>query len=432
MSCEADGRSSGHHHKAACQGGSHGIALLYNPMKTPHRVRLQGAVAPLLILIFGVGFCREASAQSDDFEDGNDVGWSHYQPLKDFGAGGSFTVSGGLYRLSAPASPAPAVLGPQRIGSLRPDKIYTRARVQADITGWRTNINQAFGLIGRAAKLGLGTTEGYTYNYNSVSGFHQINLVQGEQATRQVNESAFPLNPADRYRMVFILTGEILVGRLYSITNSSIPLHSVAGMDENFQGGISGVFAYALTADHALDTRYDNYAADEPGPVRATVLDATPAVGEAPADPIASVSVRLANLETSVVPGSVGFRIDDQDATFELLEEPMGYRLVHTPTTALSHKVPHKARLTFTDDTGVQTFDWVFGPPTVASTPVLLASEALDAPPAPVTGARLDAATRTFTVPVSGAARFFRVSDGTRRRWSRTTLSGDQIVLTFE
>jgi len=374
----------------------------------------------------------ETLAQTDDFQDGNDTGWSHYHPLKDFGAGGVFAVSGGLYRLSAPASPAPGLLGPQRIGSLRPERTYSRARVEAEITGWRTDINQAFGLIGRAANLGLGTTEGYTHNYNSVSGYHQINFVQGEQPIRQVNESPFPLNPDHRYRMVFQLAGPILVGQVYSSTNSSIPLHTVAGMDDNFTEGISGVFAFALNAEHALDTRFDNYAAVVPGPLRATVRDASPAVGEEPTDPIASVTVRLANLETTIAPDSVRLEIDGKTAAFELVEEPMGHRVVHTPVSPLDPKAPHGARITFRDETGPQSFDWVFGAAEAPATPVLLATDTLGGTPAPVTDARLDAATRTFRMPMSGSLRFFRIADAQPRRWVRARIETDQLVLTYE
>jgi len=389
-----------------------------------------GGLALSLIGPLGTG---PLMAQTDDFNDGNDTGWSHYEPLNAFGAGGSYQVSGGLYRLSAPGSPAPELMGPQRIGSLRPEKTYTRARVQAEITGWRTDINQAFGLIGRAANLGLGTTEGYTYNYNSVSGYHQLNLVQNEQATRQVNESPFPLNPAHRYRMVFQLAGSILMGQLYSTTNASIPLHTVAGMDENFSQGLSGVFAFALTADHALDTRFDNYAADVPGPLRATVRDASPAVGESPTEPIASVTVRLADLETSVNPGSVRLEVDGKTADFELAEAPMGYRVVHTPSKPLDPKTGHKARIAFEDETGLQTFEWIFGAPEPpAPATVLLASDTLAGPAAPVTDARLDPATRTFSLPLSGTARFFRLTDTQTRRWVRTQIQADQLVLTYE
>lgn len=401
-------------------------------MKTPLHPRPLRSLTAVASLLAALCALPMLLAQSDDFEDGNDTGWSHYQPLKDFGAGGVFGVSGGLYRLSAPASPAPELLGPQRIGSLRPEKTYRRARIQAEITGWRTDINQAFGLIGRADKLGLGTTEGYTYNYNSVSGFHQINLVQGEQATRQVNESPFPLNPAHRYRMVFLMAERILVGQLYSSTNASIPLHSVAGMDENFEQGISGVFAFALTAEHGLDTRFDNYSAEAVGTLRATVLDASPAVGESPAEAIASVSVRLADLETSVVPETVRLEIDGKPAPLELTETPMGYRGEHTPAKPLDPKAAHRARISFDDESGPQSFEWVFGAPAAPAAPVLLSSDTLGGTPASVVDAKHDPGTRTFRVPLSGSARFFRVGDTRARRWNRFVIEGDQLAMTYE
>ncbi len=42
--------------------------------------------AILFVAHFGI-----ARAQFDDFNDGNDLGWTHYEPLAPFGAGGTFT-----------------------------------------------------------------------------------------------------------------------------------------------------------------------------------------------------------------------------------------------------------------------------------------------------------------------------------------------------
>jgi hypothetical protein len=124
--------------------------------------------------------------------------------------------------------------------------------------------------------------------------------------------------------------------------------------------------------------------------------------------------------------------LDGKTAAFELVEEPMGYRVVHTPAKPLDPKAPHTARIAFNDDTGPQAFEWIFGAPAAPVATVLLASDTLGGTPVPVTDARLDPATRTFRVPLSGTARFFRVADPQPRRWIRTEIQADQLLLTYQ
>lgn len=373
-----------------------------------------------------------ALAQTDNFDDANDTGWSHYNPLGAFGAAATFSYPGGAYRIAAPPSPAPADLGPQRVGSLRPEKTYTRLRVETDILDWNNDINQSLGLIARVGNLGIGTTTGYTYNYNTVSGFHQINLVLNEAPAMQVNESPFKVNPAHRYRMVFTLVGPQLLGQMFSATNASVPLHSVFGTDENHTEGTAGVFAFALNALGPVDVRFDNYVAAVPPKIRATLLDAAPVVGERPELPVETVAVRLASLETTIKPESILLEVDGQAAAFELLEE-LGYlRLVHTPAAPLDPARPHTAQVSFADDDGTQTFNWPFGAPAVVAPASLETAGSLGAAFQPAGGAVLDAPARTFRIPVQGTQRFFRVSDTTARRIIRSEISGDQLTITFE
>src|SRR2546430_9566807 len=54
---------------------------------------------------------------SDNFDDGNDGGWTRYDPLAPFGAPATFSFPNGGYRIQAPASPDPVVLGTGRAGS---------------------------------------------------------------------------------------------------------------------------------------------------------------------------------------------------------------------------------------------------------------------------------------------------------------------------
>lgn len=372
-----------------------------------------------------------ALAQSDDFNDGNDTGWTRYSPLAAFGAGGTHAVNGGSYRLTAPPSPNPELLGPARIGSLFPNASFSRAQVEVDIFGWDANLTQSVGVFARADDLGLGTTTGYTYNYNVVSGFHQINMVLNEAASRIVNESRFPLNPNGRYRMVFTATGNQFLGRLYSSTNSTLPIHSLFGTDGTHASGRSGVFVFAINVTHGVDTRFDNYVASTPALVRSTFMDAKPAVGEIPTEPIASILVRLAQVETTLQTDSIRLTIDGETVTHDVTEFDSIVTVGHTPNTPLDPTKPHRASVRFLDELGEQTFTWDFGTPELV-TPKLLAAPTLQSSFQPEVGAVLNAGSRRFTAPLAGDQRFYRIQDATQRTLKSVRTAGSTVEIDFE
>lgn len=371
-------------------------------------------------------------AQSDDFNDGNDTGWTRYNPLASFGAGGTYAISSGAYRVQAPPSPNPELLGPSRIGSLFPAASFTRSRTEADIFGWEPTLTQSLGLFARAGDLGLGTTTGYTYNYNVLSGFHQINLVLNEAPSRVVNESAYALDPAHRYRMVFTALDNRFLGQLYSATNNQVPIHSLYGTDDTLATGRSGIFAFAINVTHGVDARFDNFSVAVPSaPVRATFLDSAPAAGEIPTAPVVSVVIRLVSLETAIDPGSLRLTLDGVVVPFESTEFESVQTLVHTPAAPLSPGSPHQAAVRFKDEQGEQTFAWSFGTPTTAR-PKLLAATTLSGPFTEAVGTTLDEANRRFTLPTSGNERFFRIQDTAARTLRSIRILAEQVQIDFD
>lgn len=386
-------------------------------------------MAALLLLASPVSF--EVVAQSDDFNDGNDVGWNRYNPLAPLGGSASYSFPSGAYRITAPASPNAELFGPARAGSLFPAATFRRARVEVDLFGWLPTLTQSAGVFARASELGLGTTTGYTYNYNVLSGFHQINLVLSENAARVVNESIFRLNSEHRYRMIFTATDNRFLGRLYSSTNSQIPLHSLFGTDDTLASGQSGVFVFAIDPLARLDARFDNYVASTPDKVRATILDASPAVGEISGAPVATVVVRLASVETAVKPDSIRLTVDGAEVAFESSEFESILTLTHTPANPLDPALPHQASIRFSDDDGEQTFSWSFGT-AAAVTPKLLGSARLGDPFQPEAGAVLDGVARHFTAPLLGEQRFYRVEDAAARTLKSVEIQGASVRIAFE
>ncbi len=412
--------------------GSPYLPMKSFPLELHRRAPIDRALSDGLRVCAWVGLCHVACAQSDNFDDGNDTGWLHYSPLTEFGAGAAFTFPNGGYQIAAPGSPAPDLLGVQRAGSLRPETIYTRLRASVEIEGWDNGVNQSLGLIARVSKLGLGTTQAYTYNYNTFSGYHQLNLVANEAPEREVNESPFKIDPTQRYRLVFTLVGAKLLGQMYATTNQSIPIHSVFGEDDRHASGTSGVFAFALVAQGGVGARFDNYSSVVPETVRATVLDAFPAVGERRETPIETVSVRLASMETAVNPESIRLEVNGEAVATDLEEFAPLYVVTHSLTSPLNPAASHRAKIQFADEKGVQVFEWVFGAPEpVAARVVLLGSVEPAGPYSVETGAVLDPGGTRFTVPVPQGARYYRLSDGTERVINSTSVTARGLQIEF-
>src|SRR5215510_9031372 len=169
----------------------------------------------------------ELFSQSDDFNDGNDDGWTRFgldaaglppanYSFPDGGTGGK------AYRILVAAPPVPDA-GPARAFAYRKDTNYTDYYVAVDIIAWDNTLNQAFGFLVRAENIGLGQTTGYVMNYdpNQSSGGRgqfQINRILGEAPTT-IAAANISLDPARRYRFVMTGVGSIMTGKVYDFTD---------------------------------------------------------------------------------------------------------------------------------------------------------------------------------------------------------------------
>ncbi|MEW6157257.1 MAG: hypothetical protein AB1813_07475 [Verrucomicrobiota bacterium] len=392
----------------------------------------------LAALAFALLGAKVACAQTDDFNDGNDAGWSRYDPLAAFGAPARFTFPNGGYRLEAPASPNPELVGPARAGSLRSGVNYTRFQAAVDIVNWNQSIRQAFGLAGRLTTPGLGTTSGYTFNYNPVSGFLQINLVQNETPVRALHELPNPLNPEHDYRMVFTGGANFLLGQIFSLTNLSLPLISVYALDETTHPqGIAGVFVFSLEGNGTADATFDNYAASVPGTVRATVARMVPSPNAMPELPTDVVSVELVNLDTTIDVNSIQLRVDGQLVAPDVnVDQPGVIRLTYFPAEPLAVG-SHMAKVTYSDEMGSRETEWRFGPPSGNEIEVE-SSGSVTGPFTPETGVVTNSQNKTLEVERIGAPKFYRlkytgaIGPSTVVRITRIQEQASRIVLGYE
>ncbi|PYI85410.1 MAG: hypothetical protein DME26_11140, partial [Verrucomicrobia bacterium] len=214
-------------------------------------------------------------SQSDDFNDGNDDGWTRFGlnaaglppanfSFPDDGTGGK------AYRILVPAPPVPDA-GPARAFVYRKDVTYTNFYVAVDIITWDNTLNQAFGFLIRADDIGLGQTTGYVMNYdpNQASGGRgqfQINRIISENPTT-IAGANISLDPNRRYRFVMTGIGSILIGRVYDLTDLTAPVVTIMADDGTYPSGFIGVFnfsrvnaaSYTNPTTGKADTTFDNF-----------------------------------------------------------------------------------------------------------------------------------------------------------------------------
>jgi hypothetical protein len=225
------------------------------------------SLAPVILAGITVLGISTSLAQSDDFDDGNDVGWTRYEPLTGLGGpGGVYSFpDGNQYRIQA-LNNTTAALGPGRAGSIREDVSYTDFSVSYDITNWDDGLDQAFGALARVSQVGLGTTDGYAFTY-ATDGSIDISLVTDESSS-ELASAGITLSGANDYRFVFTGEGTTLTGAVYDLSDLSTPLDTITADDATYSGGLNGLFVFDNSGDltGAGDATFDNYVAVVPEP----------------------------------------------------------------------------------------------------------------------------------------------------------------------
>ncbi len=200
---------------------------------------------------------------SDDFNDGDDEGWTRLNPLAQAGVVGTYAFPDGVsYRIRSGASPDPDALGQARIGAMRADVNYTAFRVAVDLAPFDPAIEQDVGILARITTPGLGTTSGYSATIDTDEGRIYISRVDFEQPTT-VMEADSPLDPEKNYRLVFHGYGARFLAEVFDVTNLTTPIFFAEGEDDIYQNGPAGLFGAAGQPTGAIDFGFDNYESDD-------------------------------------------------------------------------------------------------------------------------------------------------------------------------
>lgn len=213
------------------------------------------------------------SAQTIQFDEGTDDGWTRFSPLDIVGASSIITFpddleGGKAYRFQSPAPPVPDA-GPARTFAYR-EESYTDFYAGVDVIDWNNDVNQAFGLLFRATSIGLGQTLGYVLNYDPQQGSGargqiQFNIVTGEAASGTIGAANLSFEPGHSYRIVMSAEGALFNADVYDLNDLTSPLTSYHGTDENYASGSVGLFNFYRGSDVTdpdlgiADTVFDNY-----------------------------------------------------------------------------------------------------------------------------------------------------------------------------
>lgn len=199
---------------------------------------------------------------NDDFNDGNDSGWTRLNPLAAVGGSANFSFPGGnTYRIQAGASPDPGAVGQGRAGSLREDVNQTAFRISVDIVDAEGSLDQDFGILARVSSPGLGTLNGYSATFDSDEERLYLSRVDGEQPA-PLGDVDVPIEEGVSYRMVFHGYLEQFLIEVFDVTDLTTPVVSLSGSDETYAAGAAGLFGSSGPADGSVDVTFDNFAAD--------------------------------------------------------------------------------------------------------------------------------------------------------------------------
>ncbi|HUF62296.1 MAG TPA: LamG-like jellyroll fold domain-containing protein [Verrucomicrobiales bacterium] len=219
----------------------------------------------------------------DDFDDGNDEGWTRLDPLNSAGVAApvEFSFPSGAYRMVAPV-PAVDAAGPARGFTYLPGQEYTGFYCAVDILDWDDSINQAFGILGRARNIGLGQTTGYVFNYDPnqtgsrPGGQFQMNRVTGEAEDGTIAAADIKLISGRSYRFVCTGEGNTLSAHVFDLEDLTSPLVSITtnGDDDervvSYPEGVFGLFNFyrgdATDPIGIPDVTFDNFEAHAENP----------------------------------------------------------------------------------------------------------------------------------------------------------------------
>ena len=258
--------------------------LWVKPSDIAQRISL-GLATLTVVAVLGAALGGWAATFSDNFNDGNDAAWQHYDPIGTAlgGTNAQWTFPGGnTYRIQADASPDPVNVGPGRAGSIVPTNL-ANFYVAVDVVNWDATVHQFFGILTRAGTPGPGTTSGYLFGWDSgdpttqTQGDMDFVRLDSESPTDLDGHTYFGIDSVHlltnhTYRFVFMGVGDTFRGQVYDLTNTTIPIVDYGATDPLYDptasdhvSGMTGLIVAnnASSAAGLADATFDNFLATD-------------------------------------------------------------------------------------------------------------------------------------------------------------------------
>lgn len=221
---------------------------------------MKTSLTTFLLLGFGL-VSLNAQVVADDFDDGNDAGWTRSSPLEGVGGTMAYSFPGGnSYRMVAGVSPNGAVLGGGRGGAFLPEVYTSIFHVEVDLVSWDNSLEQDVGILAFLTNPGLGTTGGYAFSYDVDDQEMFISRLDGEVAS-SLGSFGVTLDPAKNYRLVFEGFEGQMRGDVFDLADPEFPLGSTSGFDQTYNTGPCGLFVAdgSSGGTGTADATFDNY-----------------------------------------------------------------------------------------------------------------------------------------------------------------------------
>ncbi len=214
-----------------------------------------------------IGLPFQVVGQSDDFDDGNDAGWSRY----DRTGTANFSFPDGRYQIQGVyTGTAPLVF------STRPED-YTNFYAAVDLVAWDdntvTNARSAIGLAFRAADIGPGTTRSLVaYWTPAINGggnrLFSIYYIWNDTPLAAVAATFVTLETTNQYRMVATGVGDFIEAKIYDLRDLTTPLAYISGHLAGLgleafglpESGKCGLFLFSRN-NTTVSATFDNYVA---------------------------------------------------------------------------------------------------------------------------------------------------------------------------
>ena len=191
-------------------------------------------------------------SQSDDFDDGNDDGWTKVNTLAGQGVPASWGFPNGNSYSIAMEGHGIEPLGQPRAGSFIQDIIYQNFYMAVDII-FDPSIDQNMGVLARVKEPGLQTLDGYGAVYNprdADPGGRLYILNINDEAGTVMAQADIEGEVEENFRLVFRGKGPELKTELYTQSDLLNPVAMVEVFDESHESGFLGVFS--VSDDGAL------------------------------------------------------------------------------------------------------------------------------------------------------------------------------------